>query len=62
VRRLEAQESVRFHAVRLVQRRAEPEGLIEIELADGHRVRVSRGFEAEDLRRVLQVLGEVCRC
>jgi nuclear transport factor 2 (NTF2) superfamily protein len=53
---------VGFHAVRLVQRRPEPEGPIEIELARGQLVRVPRGFEAEDLRRVLAVLGEVERC
>jgi hypothetical protein len=62
VRRLEAEHTVRFHAVRLVQRRPEPEGPIEIELARGQLVRVPRGFEAEDLRRVLAVLGEVERC
>ena len=60
-RRLGAQEPVRFHAVRLVQR-PESDSLIEIELAGGRRVRVPRGFEAEDLRRVLGVLGEAAAC
>ena len=62
-----ADEPVRFHPVQLVERRPESEdtgsgGWIEIELADGHRVRVPRGFEADELRRVLAVLGEAARC
>jgi len=35
---------------------------IEIRLAGGQRVRVARGFNAEDLRRVLAVLEEGARC
>ena len=62
VRRFEADESVRFHAVQLVQRRPESEGPIEIEVADGRRVRLPRGFEEEDLRRLLRVLGEAATC
>jgi hypothetical protein len=69
VSRLErgADEGVRFHRVRLLEQQAEPEGIgsgapIEIELAHGRRVCVPRGFEAEDLRRVLVVLGEVAAC
>ena len=53
-----------FHPVRLAGDR--PEGwtgsTIEIELAGRRRVRVARGFEAEDLRRVLAVLEEGTKC
>jgi hypothetical protein len=69
VSRLErgADEGVRFHPVRLLEQQAEPErsgssAPIEIELAHGRRVCVPRGFEAEDLRRVLVVLGKVAAC
>lgn len=68
VERLEGPgEAVRFHPVRLVERGPAPENsgngvAIEIELAQGQRVRVVRGFEAEDLRRVLGVLGEAEKC
>lgn len=60
-------EALRFHPVRLVNRRPDRESdgspaPIEIELAEGQRVRVSRGFAAEDLRRVLAVLGEAAKC
>ena len=60
-------EALRFHPVRLVERRPDRESSesgapIEIELAEGQRVRVSRGFAAEDLRRVLAVLGEAAKC
>lgn len=69
VSRLErgAGEGVRFHPVRLLEQQAEPwrsgsGAPIEIEVAHGRRVRVPCGFEAEDLRRVLVVLGEVAAC
>lgn len=69
VRRLElgAEGGVRFHPVRLLEPPAEAKrsgsgAPIEIELAHGRRVRVPRGFEAEELRRVLLVLGEVAAC
>jgi hypothetical protein len=55
---------VRFHPVRLAAgapaRRAG--GAIEIELGSGRCVRVPGGFEAEELRRVLAVLGEEAPC
>jgi transposase len=35
----------------------EPDCLIEIDLANGHRVRVDRHVDAEALRRVLSVLA-----
>lgn len=62
--RLKQAESValRFHPVRL---RRTTEGAavpIEIELQDGRQVRVGRGFETDDLRRVLAVLGESATC
>lgn len=69
VSRLErgADEGVRFHPVRLLEQQAELErsgsgAPIEIELAHGRRVCVPPGFEAEELRRVLVVLGEVAAC
>ena len=53
-----------FHPVRVASegagdRRA---ASIEIELGGGRRVRVTAGFEAEDLRRVLAVLDEAATC
>ncbi len=49
---------MRFHPVRLVE--AEPlegkPGPIEVVLGNGRRVRVPRGFAAEDLVRVLEVV------
>ena len=62
VRCLGAKESVGFHPVRLLQRRPEHEVPIEIELTDGRCVRLRCGFEEEDLRRVLRVLGEAAKC
>jgi transposase-like protein len=61
-RRLGTQESMRFHPVRLVGPRVEPDGLIEIELRDGRRVHLPRRFDEEDLRRVLRVLEELSPC
>jgi len=61
-RRLGAEESMRFHPVRLVTARVEPDGLIEIELRDGRRVHLPRRFDEEDLRRVLRVLEERLPC
>jgi len=63
----ETEKKVRFHPVRLLEERTEPQrsgsdAPIEIEFAHGRRVCVPRGFEAEDLRRVLVVLGEVAAC
>ena len=56
--------SLRFHPVRLVESPPETGGgaPIEIQLAGGRRVRVPRGFETEDLRRVLVVLEEAATC
>lgn len=54
--------AMRFHAVRLGQTGEPGSGSIEIAFGDGWRVRVARGFEAEDLRRVLAVLGEGATC
>lgn len=59
-------DAVRFHRVRLVGRDVDAESRsgasIEIQLAGGQLVRVPRGFEAEELRRVLAVLEEVAEC
>jgi hypothetical protein len=57
-------EAVHFHPVRLMGVGPEKgSGLtIEIRLAGGRRVRVARGFDSEDLRRVLAVLDETARC
>lgn len=49
---------VRFHPVRLAHHDGGGGAAIEIQLAGGRRVRAPRGFEAEDLRRVLGVLEE----
>jgi transposase len=56
--------SLRFHPVRLVESAPGIGGWapIEIQLAGGRRVRVPRGFETEDLRRVLAVLEEAATC
>jgi transposase len=66
VRRLQGagDGSLRFHAVRLVESPAQGGGgtAIEIQLAGGRRVRVPRGFEAADLRRVLAVLEGAATC
>jgi len=63
VQRLDSGEPVRFHPVALVgSHRASAAGPIEIDLGDGRRVRLPRGFEAEDLRRVLSVLREADPC
>ena len=53
---------MRFHAVQVARTDAGRDGAIEIELSRGRRVRVARGFEADDLRRVLAVLGENATC
>jgi hypothetical protein len=65
VRRLEgAGGPLHFHPVRLVESAAESGGgaPIDIQLAGGQRVRVTHGFQTEDLRRVLAVLAEAARC
>jgi len=66
VRRLEGAGGggLRFHPVRVVERAPEngSGAPIEIHLTGGHRVRVPHAFQAEDLRRVLAVLGETAGC
>lgn len=52
--------AVRFHAVRVAS--SPSAAAIEIQLGDGWRVRVYQDFVAEDLRRVLAVLGEKTSC
>lgn len=63
-RRLDEPTPVRFHPVR-VSEAAGPDrdgGAIEIELPGGLRIRLPRGFEAEDLRRLLSVLDARSPC
>ena len=58
-----AEEPVRFHRVRIVQTREVEhpgDGSLEIVLGEGWRVRVPPGFAAEDLDRVIEVLGARC--
>jgi hypothetical protein len=62
-----ADAALRFHPVRVVAHQPEGERTgsevpIEIELASGQRVRVPRGFEAAELRRVLAVLRDAGPC
>lgn len=52
--------AMRFHAVRLAH--AAEVGEIEIAFGEGWRVRVARGFDADDLRRILAVLGARATC
>jgi transposase-like protein len=52
----EAREPTRFHPVRLRSEPQEADGLIEVVLDDGARIRLGSGFAAADLSRVLDVL------
>ena len=61
--------AVQFHAVRLAgigevggSDARHDAGTIEIELRGGQRVRGGPGFDAEDLHRVVAVLGDTARC
>lgn len=51
---------MRFHTVRLATTHSAAP--IEIQLSGDWRIRVYRDFDAEDLRRVLAVLGEKTTC
>jgi hypothetical protein len=53
-------EGLSFHQVRLVEfpGRCQPDGKIEVMLADGRSVRVPHGFAPEELQKVLRVLEE----
>jgi hypothetical protein len=53
---------VRFHPVRLANLDGGSGAAIEIHLVGGHRVRVSPGFQAADLRRVVAVLEAGTPC
>ena len=64
IRRLEAATSLHFHPVR-VTGAVDPDasvGGIEIELPSGERIRLPRGFDADDLRRVFSVLAASASC
>lgn len=58
------EEAVQFHPAQLVGGDPEgsPAGAIEIHLPGGVCVCLPPAFEAEDLRRVMAVLGETARC
>jgi transposase-like protein len=64
IRRLETAAPIRFHPVRLtdaIEATASSTG-IEIELPSGERIRLPRGFDADDLRRVFSVLTASSSC
>lgn len=61
LKRTEAR-SLDFHPVRLTAAAEPRSDGIEIDLGDGRRIRVPRGFETEDLRRVLALLGGDATC
>lgn len=55
--------AMRFHPVRLIDGVSRGrDGGIEIELGEGRLVRVAAGFDPNDLKRVLAVLGEGTPC
>ena len=54
--------SVRFHPVRLAMTESPHVGGIELQLGAGRRIRLEHGFDVEDLRRVLELLGESVSC
>ncbi len=60
-----AAESIRFHRVRVEQStatHASSDERIELGLGEGRSVRLPRGFDAADLRRLLDVLAGSARC
>ena len=64
IRRLETGALVRFHPVR-VTGAAHPTAwpaTIEIELPSGERIRLPRGFDTDDLRRLFSVLEAGSSC
>lgn len=52
----ESKARVRFHPIRLMGGVSGTPGTIEVVLVDGRRVRMTEGFAAEELERVLRVL------
>lgn len=62
--RLETAPAMQFHPVRvagIVDATASP-AAIEIELPSGERIRLRRGFDADDLRCVFALLGATSSC
>jgi hypothetical protein len=60
-----AETTIGFHPVRLRHSqndRASSHEPIELDLGDGRTIRLSHGFDAVDLQRVLSVLGAMTRC
>jgi hypothetical protein len=53
---------VHFHPMRLADHGGGGGSAIEIHLVGGHRVRVTPGFQADDLRRVVAVLEAGTPC
>ena len=64
IRRLETAAPLHFHPVRVagaVDPQPSP-AAIEIELPSGERIRLPRGFDADDLRRLFSVLEASASC
>jgi transposase-like protein len=64
IRRLETVAPLHFHPVRIIGALDAPESsaAIEIERPTGERIRLPRGFDADDLRRLLSVLEARVSC
>ena len=58
----ETRDAVQFVPVRVADAHEESGAAIQIEWADGRRIRVPPGFAADDLRRVLAILDERAPC
>ncbi len=63
-RRLDAVAPLHFHPVRVIGAMAPPPSpaAMEIDLPHGERIRLPRGFDADDLRRLLAVLEASASC
>jgi hypothetical protein len=63
-RRLDAAAPMHFHPVRVIGAVASPPSpaAMEIELPHGERIRLPRGFDTDDLRRLLAVLDASASC
>ena len=64
IRQLETAAPLHFHPVRVTGAvdPAPSPAAIEIELPSGERIRLPRGFDADDLRRVFSVLDASASC
>lgn len=61
-RRLGAAAPVHFHPVRVIGTPSPSPAAMEIDLPHGERIRLPRGFDADDLRRLLAVLEARASC